>query len=91
LAKAGDKEHEMKFVYTIQSLSSPDEFYTGITYDLQSRLAEHNRGESSHTCKFMPWKIVTYTAFVDEQKAHDFERYLKTGSGRAFAKKRLRS
>jgi putative endonuclease len=31
----------------------------------------------------------TYIAFMDEKKAFEFEKYLKSGSGRAFAKKRL--
>ena len=50
---------------------------------------EHNAGKSSHTSKYVPWKLVTYIAFSDDQKAEAFERYLKSGSGHAFAKKRL--
>jgi len=45
---------------------------------------------SHHTAKFKPWRLVTYVAFSDKAKAVAFERYLKTASGRAFAKKRLR-
>src|SRR5262249_53424606 len=52
--------------------------------------AAHNAGKSPHTAKFRPWRLVTYIAFSDERKAIDFERYLKSASGRAFAKKRLR-
>jgi hypothetical protein len=36
------------------------------------------------------WRLVTYIAFSDDQKAADFERYLKSASGRAFANKRFR-
>lgn len=62
----------------------------GLTDDLRNRLKEHNAGESTHTRKYLPWRLVTYVAFSDEQKAISFERYLKTASGRAFTNKRLR-
>jgi len=52
-------------------------------------LKSHNDGQSPHTSKFKSWKLVTYVAFSDESKAIDFEKYLKSGSGRAFAEKRL--
>ena len=79
----------MKYVYILQSISFPDKFYTGLTNDLKRRFAEHNQCKSIHTNKHIPWKIKTYIAFSDEQKAFEFERYLKTSSGRSFAKKRL--
>jgi predicted GIY-YIG superfamily endonuclease len=65
------------------------EGYVGMASDLKRRLSDHNSGKSSHTSKFVPWKLVTYIAFSDEQKARMFELYLKSGSGHAFAKKRL--
>jgi predicted GIY-YIG superfamily endonuclease len=71
-------------------LAYPTETYIGLTDDLRSRLAAHNSGQSPHTAKFKPWRIVTYLAFSDPAKAVAFERYLKTASGRAFANKRLR-
>jgi predicted GIY-YIG superfamily endonuclease len=52
-------------------------------------LEKHNAGDVSHTAKFRPWRIQTAIAFTDRDRASQFERYLKTGSGRAFAKKRL--
>jgi predicted GIY-YIG superfamily endonuclease len=79
----------MCFVYSIQSENNPDRYYVGLTSDVARRLAEHNAGKSIHTNRFKPWKLVTYTAFVDKSKAEKFEVYLKTSSGRAFAKKRL--
>lgn len=79
----------MYFVYSIQSQDNPDRYYIGLTSDVERRLAEHNAGKSIHTNKFRPWKLVTYTAFADKSKAENFEIYLKTSSGRAFAKKRL--
>lgn len=77
----------MKYVYMLQSESAPDRHYIGCTHDLKERLAQHNRGESFHTKKFIPWKLVGYVAFSDYAKADKFETYLKSGSGRAFAKK----
>jgi predicted GIY-YIG superfamily endonuclease len=79
----------MKYVYILHSIAFPDRFYTGVTDDLKARLFKHNAGEVSHTSKFVPWKLKTYTAFSDEKQALLFERYLKSASGRAFAKKRL--
>ena len=79
----------MTYVYILQSLEHPDRFYVGITCDLRSRLKKHNAGEVSHTSKYVPWVIKTYVAFADEKRAFAFEKYLKSPSGRAFAKKRL--
>lgn len=79
----------MYFVYHIQSQLYPEKFYVGFTTDLNKRIAEHNSGKSTHTNKYLPWKIVSYTAFVDKARAEQFELYLKSASGRAFAKKRL--
>jgi putative endonuclease len=80
----------MKYVYLIESINNQGETYIGLTDDLRSRLLAHNAGRSPHTSKYRPWRVVTYIAFSDEQKAVDFERYLKSSSGRAFANKRLR-
>jgi putative endonuclease len=76
----------MKYVYLLESLSTPKETYVGLADDLPARLAAHNAGQSRHTSKFRPWRLVTYIAFSDEAKAAAFERYLKSSSGRAFAK-----
>ena len=79
----------MKYVYLLLSIPHPDQRYVGLTSDLDTRLAAHNSGQSPHTAKYRPWEIVTFHAFVDEGKAAAFEKYLKSGSGRAFANKRL--
>lgn len=75
----------MKYVYILQSLTG-DHFYTGLTDDLDARLSKHNSGAVTHTSKFRPWRIQTYVAFTEEDRATAFEKYLKSGSGRAFAK-----
>src|SRR5882724_2050718 len=79
----------MWYVYIIRSINSPGQEYIGATADLQRRLPEHNAGKSAHTAKFKPWELVWYCAFPDKYKALAFEKYLKSHSGRAFAKKRL--
>ena len=79
----------MTYVYILQSLDDPKRYYVGVTADLRSRLQKHNAGEVSHTSKYAPWAIKTYVAFSDEKRAFAFEKYLKSPSGRAFAKKRL--
>ena len=76
-------------VYILESTSHPDHFYTGFTEDLKQRLEDHNAGHSPHTAKSGPWRLKTYVGFSDRVRALAFERYLKTGSGRAFALKRL--
>jgi len=70
-------------------LSTPDQRYVGFTADLKKRLKSHDEGASIHTRKYKPWKLVTYMAFDDERRAREFEFYLKSGSGKAFANKRL--
>lgn len=77
----------MKNVYIIESLSAPGRFYVGSTADVQRRLSEHNSGESPHSAKFKPWELRVAIAFAEDERAHAFERYLKTGSGRAFQKR----
>ena len=77
----------MFYVYIIQSISNSERFYIGFTGNLKDRLKAHNAGLSVHTNKFKPWKIKNYFAFKNEKKARNFEEYLKTQSGRAFARK----
>ena len=79
----------MKYVYLLQSIPFPEKRYIGLTSNLKNRLDAHNRGQSLHTAKFKPWELVTYVAFSNESKAIAFEEYLKSGSGRAFANRRL--
>ncbi|MBM3611044.1 MAG: GIY-YIG nuclease family protein [Alphaproteobacteria bacterium] len=77
----------MWYVYIIRSISSPHQEYTGATANLKQRLLDHNSGKSIHTSKFTPWQLLWYCAFLDKYKALEFEKYLKSHSGRAFVKK----
>ena len=79
----------MRLVYILQSLGEAEHFYVGMTEDVQARLEKHNAGGVSHTSKFKPWRLKTYLCFADDDQASAFEKYLKSASGRAFAKKRL--
>lgn len=77
----------MIYVYLLQSVDDPDRYYVGLSNDPARRLDEHNGGQSIHTNKHKPWKLIVTVGFDDPAKATAFERYLKSGSGRAFAKK----
>jgi len=79
----------MYHVYIIKSLNFPDTYYVGYTTNLAQRLETHNSGGSIHTAKYKPWEMVMFLSFTDKNKATDFEKYLKSQSGRAFAKKRF--
>ena len=80
-----------RFVYVLRSLSDRDRYYTGVTSNVRLRLSAHNAGECAHTTRHRPWEIDVAIEFIDERRAVTFERYLKSGSGVAFAKRHLRS
>jgi predicted GIY-YIG superfamily endonuclease len=79
----------MFYAYLLVSIADPEQRYIGFTTDLKARVKSHNQGASIHTRKYKPWTPVSYFAFDDERRAREFEFYLKSGSGRAFANKRL--
>ena len=87
--QASKKMGNFTYVYVLQSETDPMHFYTGCTDDLRNRLVRHNSGRVPHTAKWNPWRIKTYIAFSDSKRAAEFERYLKSASGRAFLKKHL--
>jgi predicted GIY-YIG superfamily endonuclease len=80
---------EFCYVYILQSQVVSERYYVGLTDNLRARLRRHNAGEVPHTAKFGPWRIKTAVAYTDRTRAANFERYLKSASGRAFTKKRL--
>ena len=79
----------MHYVYRIQSIKFPSRQYTGYSADLRRRLKDHNAGQCRYTAPFRPWEMHFYAAFASEEKAREFETYLKSGSGIAFGKKHL--
>jgi len=79
-----------RIVYVLKNSDDPPRFYTGVTADLAARIEAHNAGRCSHTAKHRPWAVDVVVEFADETRALKFEKYLKSGSGCAFAKRRLR-
>jgi putative endonuclease len=79
----------MYYVYVLRSLSNSKKTYIGYTVSIDQRLVVHNEGQSIHTAKHRPWELLWYGAFVEEEKAIAFEKYLKIGSGKALVMKRL--
>ena len=63
--------------------------YVGVTADVDERLAWHNNGPSGVTVHHRPWRVIVAIEFLEERTALRFERYLKSGSGRAFARRHL--
>ena len=80
-------ETQLWYVYILKC--KYDKLYTGCTNNLQDRIKRHNLGQVESTKKILPVNLVTYIAFTNKYQAYDFERYLKSGSGRAFAKRHL--
>lgn len=77
----------MYYVYVLQSTGKPFIIYRGYTENLRKRIKKHNKGDCVFTNKYRPWAIVCYFAFVDKTIALNFEKYLKSGSGKAFLNK----
>ena len=78
----------MFYVYILQSKSDKS-YYTGFTEDLEKRLNDHNEGRVTYTSGKRPYELVWHCAFKDKSKAIAFEKYLKSGSGIAFSRKRF--
>ncbi|QQG45354.1 MAG: GIY-YIG nuclease family protein [Candidatus Sungiibacteriota bacterium] len=78
----------MYYIYITKSLKDGS-LYKGFTEDLKERLKVHNQGGDDYTSRKRPWKLVWYCTFNDKKKALAFEKYLKSGSGRAFLKRHL--
>ena len=79
-----------RFVYIIESMGHPAKHYVGLTSDVEARLNTHNAGLSPHTAANRPWRRLVVVEFDEEQPAVLFEKYLKTGSGREFARRHFR-
>jgi predicted GIY-YIG superfamily endonuclease len=85
--RAPDLVVQQRYVYGLRSLAHPGRYYTGITADVRRRMEWHNAGRCSDTSKHKPWELVAAIEFADERRAVAFEKYLKSGSGRAFARR----
>jgi predicted GIY-YIG superfamily endonuclease len=78
---------EKRIVYIIRSDADPSRHYVGITSDVRGRVEWHNHGPCGHTVSHRPWLLVVSMEFPTEREAVRFEKYLKSGSGRAFTKR----
>jgi predicted GIY-YIG superfamily endonuclease len=78
---------DKRVVYILRSESDSRRHYVGITNDIGARLDWHNDGPCGHTVSDRPWSLVVAIEFPTERAAVRFEKYLKSGSGRAFAKR----
>jgi putative endonuclease len=78
---------EKRLVYILRSIADPLRHYVGITNDMHGRLEWHNHGPCGHTTNHRPWTLVVSIEFPTERDAVRFEKYLKSGSGRAFTKR----
>jgi len=76
-----------RFVYVLTAGDTVAHYYVGLTSDVDRRLLWHNSGRCTHTAKHRPWRVHVVVEFPDEPRAARFESYLKSGSGRAFAKR----
>jgi len=76
-------------MYYVYSLKCKDGYYIGCTDGLKDRMARHQKGQVPATAKRLPVKLEFYFAIADKYKAFKFEKYLKSGSGRAFIKRHL--
>jgi predicted GIY-YIG superfamily endonuclease len=74
-----------RFVYVLRSQVDPERHYVGLTSSVETRLEWHNAGQNVHTARNRPWSVVVCMEFANPATAFRFERYLKSGSGRAFA------
>jgi putative endonuclease len=84
---AGQQMDAFFYVYILVSEANNTLHYTRITRNLQQRLLEHNRGKCPNSSAHRPSRIETAIAFKFERKARAFEKYLKSGSGREFARR----
>lgn len=77
----------MKYIYLLKRIPYPEKSYIGITRDLKTRIKHHNTGGSPYTSKYAPWQTKVVIKFTNDKSADSFEKYLKSGSGHAFAKR----
>ncbi|HDH07433.1 MAG TPA: GIY-YIG nuclease family protein [Candidatus Moranbacteria bacterium] len=76
-------------MYYIYSLKCKTGYYIGCTDNLKDRIKRHQKGSVVATVNRLPVELEFYFAISNKYKAFEFEKYLKSGSGRAFIKKHL--
>ena len=76
-----------RYVYVLRNHDPIPRYYVGVTEDVARRSIDHNDGRCLHTASHRPWQRHVVIEFSAESPAIAFERYLKSGSGRAFARR----
>ncbi len=79
----------MFYVYLLRSMARTEKTYVGLTEGVEGRLEQHNNGENPSTARFRPWELIAFVAVANRVRAAELERYFKTGSGHAFARRHL--
>ena len=79
----------MHIVYILTSREYPERYYIGMTDNLDRRLKEHNAGDTVYSKRYAPWQLETCITFRNKRRAEELEKYLKSGSGFSFLKRRL--
>ena len=74
-------------MYYVYSLKCKDGFYVGCTDNIQERFERHQKGQVPATVNRLPLELEFYFAIKDKYNAFEFEKYLKSGSGRTFINK----
>ena len=74
-------------VYVLKNAEPKPRFYVGLTSDIRGRLEDHNAGRGPHAARHRPWQLHVVIVFPDEARAIRFQHYLKSGSGREFARR----
>jgi len=77
------------YIYVIESVKNCN-LYIGYTNNLRKRIKEHNRGLNFSTKPYMPWQLIHYEVYLNENDAKRRERYLKTNQGSRLLKRMLK-
>jgi predicted GIY-YIG superfamily endonuclease len=79
-------DDQKRFVYVLQSVPQPSRQFVESAANVPMRIAAHNAGHSPLTASCRPWRLVAVVQFGTEREATRFEKFLKTGAGRALAR-----
>lgn len=83
-----DSDHKFYYVYVLRSKKT-NQWYTGYTEDLRKRFKEHNDGKSTYTKKKGPYELIYYESYRNKDDARSRELQIKSGTGKAYLRKRL--
>ena len=78
----------MFFVYVLRS-TIDQKLYIGYTRDIKKRLNDHNSGRVSSTKARKPLELIFKEAYGIKQEAQKRERFLKSGAGHEYIRKKL--